>query len=232
MIVFFFCGALCTAASLQAYVDQARARGHETRVLELDVNPITADHSRDLRSFGAAVREATADAPASKRVFFAFSGGAKFAARLAAERDTGVDGLFLLDPVDGPPPFNRPSTRYPVLLESVGPAWRLARSDGGPRMPARLRIVRTEFGEKAGFTGVPCVPSAYGSKWFSERLGAEDDETTTVAGVGHLDALSRKPSLPARSLCPSGGEEASRAATDAVASDFGAFLEGIEAAAP
>jgi len=212
MSVIFFCGALCSAASLQGYVDAAATRGLDTRVLLLDTNPLSADHGRDLEIYRAAVDaeiERSRAAGRSEDVsFFAYSGGAKFATRIA--QDTQVKGLFLLDPVDGPPPGSQPSARFPVYLGEIDASWRRAGSQNASLPPAGLRIVRTEKGEQKGFTGTACVTPAYGPRLFAERLGATSTEQLTLEQVGHLDVLFKGPGLLGV-VCPRGSAAAKEA---------------------
>jgi hypothetical protein len=148
-------------------------------------------------------REQRASGKVPQLGFFAFSSGAKFAARIA--QDTPVEGMFLLDPVDGPPPGNRPSERFPVFLDEADAAWRtLSTAPDAARKPAVLRILSTELGERPGFTGTPCVTPAYGSGFFAERLGAQAAERVDIDDSGHLDVLFQSAGLLG-AVCPRGG---------------------------
>lgn len=232
MHIVFFCGALCSAASLSGYTDLAKSKGFATAVVVPNTNPLTANHARDLERMREEVEASRAaferqNGVAPSLSFFAFSGGAKFAARIA--QDTRVEGLFLLDPVDGPPPVSRPSPRFPVYLDEASPAWRVLGSDSGdPRAPAALRIVATELGEQPGFTGTPCVTPAYGPSLFAERLGALPGESVELPGAGHLDALFRGAG-PLGAVCPRGSApEAARAQSVAAFEGFLNEVNGTE----
>jgi pimeloyl-ACP methyl ester carboxylesterase len=223
MIVYFFCGALCSAASIQSSVQEAQNRGYETLVFTLDTNPFTANHTRDLETYRAAILEKSS--LETQRIYFAFSGGAKFATKLALDPSTQAQGLFLLDPVDGPPPVGGDLKKFPVYLEGSAPL--LWRNHSGSPKESLLRILSTELGEKPGYTGVPCVPAKYGSAWFSNQMGARAEETFRFAGVGHLDVLDVKPPFPMRNLCPSGKSSDTSLTPQQVAQKFGAFLDEI-----
>jgi hypothetical protein len=229
MLFVFFCGALCSAASLAGYVSAAEEKGFATTVVVPDTSPFTADNGRDLSRMREAIaqeseRFARANGRQPELSFFAFSGGAKFAARIA--QDTGVEGLFLLDPVDGPPPNSRPSDRFPVYLDQVDASWRTVGGAAGvAREPAALRIVSTELGERRGFTGTPCVTPAYGPRLFAERLGALASEGVEIADAGHLDVLFRDAGLLG-SVCPRGGNR--EAARSSALGEFKDFLAQLD----
>lgn len=228
MLAFFFCGALCSAATLSVYTEKASTAGFTIRVLELDTNPFTADHQRDLAKYRNIVLQDIARDPNAVRVFFGYSAGAKFAARLASEGETAVDGVFLLDPVDGPPPLQRNLTKFPVFLESVTPIWRNMRGKSQGEYPSALKILHTELGERGGFGGVPCVSRAFGHLWYTQRMGAQAHETVRLENVGHLDPLSWRPNFPGNLACPGGTQQAAVQAREYALDAFEAMLTEIQ----
>jgi pimeloyl-ACP methyl ester carboxylesterase len=228
VLAFFFCGALCTAASVSVYTERASSAGFAIRVFELDTNPFTADHQRDLAKFRSDVLEDIANNPYSARLFFGYSAGAKFAARLASEDETAADGVFLLDPVDGPPPLQKNLTRFPIFLEAVTPAWRNLRKKNQSDSPSALKILHTEFGERGGFGGVPCVSRTFSHLWYAERMGARADESVLLDNVGHLDPLSQRPAFPGNIACPGGTQEAAAQARENALGSFEALLTEIQ----
>jgi pimeloyl-ACP methyl ester carboxylesterase len=228
MLAFFFCGALCTAGSLSEFSEVAARAGYTTQVFELDTNPFTANHPRDLTRYRDAIVGAISKDPDSTRIYFGYSAGSKFAASLASEVDTAVDGLFLLDPVDGPPPLQKNFIRFPVFLENISPNWRQLRPKETNARQSVFKILNTELGERAGFGGVPCVSEKYGHRWFARRMGAQANETFELKEAGHLDPLSRQPGFPGNMACPAGSKDAAREARERALEQFSQFLAEID----
>lgn len=227
MLAFFFCGALCSAGSLSEFTEVAERAGYTTQVFELDTNPFTANHERDFTQYREAIAAAISEAPEAARIYFGYSAGSKFAARLASEVDTAVDGLFLLDPVDGPPPLQKDFVRFPVFLENISPSWRQLRTQESKTHPSVFKILNSELGERAGFGGVPCVSANYGPRWFAQRMGAQANETFELKSAGHLDPLSRQPRFPGNLACPAGSKDAATKARKNALDQFSEFLASI-----
>jgi pimeloyl-ACP methyl ester carboxylesterase len=219
MFIAFVCGAMCSASQLVNYTSLAKQKGFDWEVYVPDVNAITADNARDLIAFRKSIEarlNKNGVAAAEPAALFGFSVGGKFAAKLSQDLD--VKGLFLLDPVDGPPPFQKVSARFPIYLENANPGWR-----DKPSGTAHLAVVRTQLGELPGFGGVACVPKEHGSAWFSKQLGASGEENFEIKNAGHLDILN-KPGLAAL-ICPKGTNKAAEG--DAL-KIFEGFLEKLE----
>ena len=220
MLIAFICGALCNAEQLSDFVSKAQDRGLETQVYIPKAGLLDANHTRDLLKIQEDIDQKLSE-KSQPLAFFAFSAGGKFATKIALTRD--VKGVFLLDPVDGPPPFQKESERFPIFLKDATPAWR----DKGTG-PAVLSIVRTELGEKNGLGGAPCVTKAFGSGWFATQLGAAPSEIQEIKDAGHLDTFAKPPAL-GRLVCPKGNSKT--APQEAVAA-FESFLTKMELANP
>jgi Chlorophyllase enzyme len=220
MFIAFFCGAFCAAPQIANYTDKAAQKGYEIEVFLPDAGLFTANHSRDLQTYenSLTARIAKSTSPETKQMaFFGFSMGGKFAAKLAQTFD--VKGVFLIDPVDGAPPFQKVTDRFPLFLQNPNPNWR----DKG-NGTASLTIINSSLGQKPGFGGQPCVPVDHGSQWFAAQLGAQTSEQTQIEDAGHLDMLSKVPGLGAL-VCPKGSD--AKKAQDKAVQLFESFLNEL-----
>jgi pimeloyl-ACP methyl ester carboxylesterase len=220
MLLVLVCGALCNAQSFGDLLTIAQERGLETKVLIPNIISLNGSYRKDLETFRG---EISALAATNKEMIFAgYSGGGKFAARLAM--DFPVKGLFFMDPVDGPPPRQTDEERFPTLLKEVTPAWRTLLSK---ETPAKLFILKSDKGELPGFGNIPCAPKEKGTAWFQERLGAAVEETELLENAGHLEFMSKGPAWPLTGFCPGSGDKSSVLAR--TASAFSNFLDSVSA---
>jgi hypothetical protein len=108
-------------------------------------------------------------------VLFGYSATAKFVAKLATE-NFNIKALFLIDPVDGTPPFTS-KKNFPVFLTEEShinaPTW----------------IVKSEFGTTPWALGKPCVPHEHGSEFFASHTDLSMLKFIHIAGSSHIDFL-------------------------------------------
>ena len=156
-----------------------------------NTNPFTADHESDYQELYQTTLDFVGDDLDLKVI--SYSVGSKFAARLAEDLDA-ISQLVLLDPVDGPPPGQSISDRFPLFTKG-----------NSTRNDLSVVIVATELGAKGGFLGVPCVSREYGPGHFN-RFYKEVTQTElfTIRDAGHTDILYPPLKFLTRSACKKG----------------------------
>ena len=173
----------------------------------VDVSPLTADHRKELRAT-LEVLDATED----PMLLIGYSLGGKIAYKAALERPEQVIGLFLMDPIDGAPPFTSPSRRFPIWVDPVA-------------QPLLESIpVEILFSDKAyatGFLGVPCVPQKAGPETFKDAIPWAN--VHRFSDFSHIDFLYPPISITAQISCRKGSSDAAdkgRAQALALWNDF------------
>jgi Chlorophyllase len=191
----FVCGAFCNEESFSSYVNKAKNVGYKTKVLIPNTSPISSNYNNDFNKFKTQIETLLISEEKPNEVEFVFAGysaGGKFAAKLASEFTT--KGLYLMDPVDGPPPFQEKSDRFPALLESF--KW--------VKKDINVKLVFSEFGQTKGFGGVACVPEQYGHTWFTEKLQLETKNIAQIQKAGHFSFHTNAPKFPLSLTCKAG----------------------------
>ncbi|MBM3383257.1 MAG: hypothetical protein FJY29_12600 [Betaproteobacteria bacterium] len=157
---------------------------------EVDYNPVTANQIRDLQTIVTVAREA---AKTSSRglVVFAYSEAGKFAVKLAS-LDSNVRALFLMDPVDGTPPFSSPR-RFPVFLDGSFPPLRVPTT-----------ILESELGSQFKRLGYSCVPEDMGPKHFYLHVDPEFLNRVLLDDLGHSDFVRMKKMTLVEWMCGKG----------------------------
>lgn len=163
--------ALATATQFQPYASSHFLSEVRNAIFMNSLAP--ADHERFSRRLAEEFVELAED---GKSVLFAFSIGAKFAARVAAE-ERSVAGLFLVDPVDGGMPL-------PWIGQTVDPFF----PDETPRVFVPTVIIQSEAASTPG--GTLCVPRGMGGAHFERIIAPGLVMRETAAGAGHLDFLA------------------------------------------
>lgn len=143
----------------------------------IDYNPLTADQPRDLIKMQELVDGLARDGN-SKIVILAYSETGKFAAKLAAENES-ITAMFLMNPVDGTPPFSSPR-RLPIFLD-----------ENFPILSISTTILESEFGPKFKRLGHSCVPDGMGPVRFYRHVAESALTKIYMDGLGHADFLRR-----------------------------------------
>lgn len=126
-------------------------------------------------------------------VVLAYSETGKFAAKLATKNES-IKALFLMDPVDGTPPFSSPR-RFPIFL------------DGNfPTLNIPVTLLESEYGPKFRRLGHSCVPQEMGPARFVRHISPESLERVFMSGLGHADFLMRSGVHLVELMCGSGPE--------------------------
>jgi pimeloyl-ACP methyl ester carboxylesterase len=187
---FFTRNSMMNDVNIQPYMDDARTAGGDMQtIFVVDFNPMTANHLRDFEKMRETLREFSRNAPDGV-VIFGYSATAKFIAKLAAE-EANVRGVFLMDPVDGTPPFVG-KKNFPVFLDDQihikVPTW----------------IVQSEFGVEPATMGKACVPKEYDGVFFGAHVEPSFLNYVKVPGSGHNDFLNPPVSLILQTACKRG----------------------------
>jgi hypothetical protein len=174
----------------QPYLENDCVREANLSFAEVDYNPLTANQLRDLRMIQAVAEEA---AKASSRglIVFAYSEAGKFAAKLAS-LNSHVKALFLMDPVDGTPPFSSPR-RFPIFLDEKFPVLKIPTT-----------VLESELGSKFKRFGYSCVPEDMGPKRFYRHVESSYLNKVVLEGLGHSDFLRREKTSLVELVCGKG----------------------------
>lgn len=143
----------------------------------VDYNPLTANQVRDLEKLNFLTKSLASRSPRGI-VILAYSETGKFAAKLASLH-TQVKSLFLMDPVDGTPPFSSPK-RFPIFLD-----------ENFPTLEIPTVILESEFGPKFKRLGLSCVPEDMGPDRFYRHISPNALQRVYMDGLGHADFLKR-----------------------------------------
>lgn len=143
----------------------------------IDYNPITANQIRDLEKMNF-LTQALAQQSSRGIIVLAYSETGKFAAKLASLHHQ-IKALFLMDPVDGTPPFSSPK-RFPIFLD-----------DNFPILSIPTTILESEFGPKFKRLGLSCVPEDMGPERFYRFVEPASLQRIYMDGLGHADFLKR-----------------------------------------
>ena len=170
-------GAQTTEQNFEPYIEATELAPSQVLIRLPDTNPFSANHARDIKNYQIDVQKFS-EQNADGIVLFAYSGGGKFAAKLAQDNPQ-VRGIFLLDPVDGPPPFTKDDAKFPTILK-----------DGAAKFNIPVFIVKSERGGLPGFLGVPCVTPGMGPDHFASYVSPEKLQFYTAPGASHLDFLA------------------------------------------
>jgi pimeloyl-ACP methyl ester carboxylesterase len=210
-------GASTNRSNYDPYVSAAVSRGafSSDNLLFLlpDTNPVTANHARDFVAFQRQFSEFTTDGSDSV-ILFGYSAGGKFAAKLAQDNNN-VKGLFLVDPVDGQPPFVNDPERFPTVLV-----------EGSPIFNIPTVVVESGLGTRPGFLNVPCVSPNAGPQTFARFVERSSLEFLTLAGASHVDFLAPPIEFIVRSLCARGESDA-RTNLEKTLEKWSEFLENF-----
>ncbi|MFZ9520587.1 MAG: hypothetical protein ACO3A4_08935 [Silvanigrellaceae bacterium] len=160
------------------FIDNDCIRQGEFSFGNIDYNPITANQSRDLEKMIALVKDVSSRAPRGV-VILAYSETGKFAAKLASV-DSNVKGLFLMDPVDGTPPFSSPK-RFPIFLD-----------EKFPTLAIPTVVLESELGPGFKRLGHSCVPEKMGPERFYKHIAPNSLQRVYLKGFGHADFLLRE----------------------------------------
>jgi len=144
----------------------------------VDYNPLTANQPRDLQDLTKRLSELELRTPRGV-VIFAYSETGKFAAKLAS-LNPHVKGLFLMDPMDGTPPFS-PAKRFPVFLD-----------ENFPQLNIPTTVLESEFGSKSKRLGYSCVTKEMGPEHFYNFIHPASLNRVLMPGLGHADFLKRE----------------------------------------
>ena len=178
----------------------------------IDYNPLTANQLANLEKLKKLVEE-TSETAARGIVILAYSEAGKFAAKLASLYPE-VKALFLMDPVDGTPPFSSPK-RFPIFLD-----------DNFPQLKIPTMILESEFGPKFKRLGVSCVTEDMGPKRFYRHVAEEKLHRVFMEGLGHADFLDREGFNLVEVMC-GGGKIPKDVAFQRVTSLWKSFLEQV-----
>lgn len=174
--LFVLGGAQTTLQNFAPYINATALSAEHVLVRLPDTNPFTANHLRDMNQYQNDL-EKFLPLNSEGVVLFAYSGGAKFAARLALDNKS-VRGIFLMDPVDGPPPFTNDELKFPTVLKP-----------DTPQLDIPVFIIKSERGGLPGFLGVPCVSKGNGPDHFVSFVDPAKLQFYTAPGASHLDFL-------------------------------------------
>lgn len=178
----------------------------------IDYNPLTANQPRDLAQLLETVKELSVQAPRGI-IILAYSETGKFAAKLAS-LNSEIRALFLMDPVDGTPPFSS-SSRFPIFLDENFPVLKIP-----------VTILESELGPKFKRLGHSCVPLDMGPQRFYRHV--EPDALTRVymEKFGHADFLKRENLNIVEIMCGT-GPEANEVSFPRVLLEWTRFLEQV-----
>lgn len=198
-------------ANYSPYLAEAHRQGSESRFFLVDSHLLGANHVRDRVRLETEFADFAARNPQGV-VVFAFSIGAKFAARLALEHDA-VKGLFLVDPVDGGSPVFRDETRFPDFLPA----------DAGI-IEVPTVILESEHGATPVMLGMSCVPPDVGPNRFAQHVSPDLLERRYFPRLGHVSFLA-PPLLPlAKWGCAPGKPRVGEIGVDLGAKAWAEFL--------
>jgi hypothetical protein len=210
---FFTRNSMMDDVNIQPYMDDAHAAGGDMQmVFVVDFNPMTANHLRDFEKMRQAFHEFSKNA-SDGVVLFGYSATSKFVAKLAAE-ESNVRGVFLMDPVDGTPPFVG-KKKFPVFL------------DDQMRIKVPTWIVQSEFGVEPATMGQACVPKEYDGVFFGAHVEQLFLNYVKVAGSGHNDFLNPPISMILKSACKR-GTLPSREVLGFTREFFGTFISSLK----
>lgn len=192
------------------FIDEDCVRNGTFVFGNIDYNPLTANQIRDLERLQSVTEEL---APRSARgiVVFGYSETGKFAAKLAS-LNPHVKALFLMDPVDGTPPFSSPK-RFPVFLDANFPVLNI---------PAT--ILESGLGPKFKRLGHSCVPENMGPSRFYKHIEPSKLTRVFMEDLGHADFLFRSGPNIVELMCGS-GPLTNSAAFEKVLTQWKTFLE-------
>ncbi len=188
LAVFVIGGAQTTEQNFAPFVNSLNLVPDQILVRFPNTNPFTANHMINMKEYQIDF-QAFSQKNTAGVVLFAYSGGGKFAAKLAQE-NANVQGVFLIDPVDGPPPFTNDENRFPTVLKEDSPIF---------KMP--FVIVKSELGSSPGLFGIPCVPPNYGPEHFARFVEPIKLKFYLQEGASHLDFLYPPLKLLAANAC-------------------------------
>jgi len=172
------------------FTDADCARESKIIFGNIDYNPLTANQPRDLEYLKPIVLELAAKAPQGV-VILAYSETGKFAAKLAS-MFPHVKALFLMDPVDGTPPFSSPQ-KFPIFLNEDFPILRIP-----------VTVLESEYGPKFKRLGHSCVPENMGPSRFYRFIETQALTRVFMDGLGHADFLRRSKPNIVELMCGSG----------------------------
>jgi hypothetical protein len=178
----------------------------------VDYNPLTANQLRDLEMLNFLTKALGEQSPRGI-VILAYSETGKFAAKLASIH-SHVKSLFLMDPVDGTPPFSSPK-RFPVFLD-----------ENFPMLTIPTVILESEFGPKFKRLGHSCVPQDMGPERFYRHIDPISLERVFMDGLGHADFLKRTGFNLVELMC-GGGQIPKDVAFDRVLQIWNGYLDQI-----
>ncbi len=102
-----------------------------------------------------------------------------------------IRALFLIDPVDGTPPFCQ-KKNFPVFL------------DDETRINVPTWIVKSEFGTAPWALNQTCVPKDFGSDFFANHINSSKLKFIQINGSGHTDFLANPVSIFLEKACKPG----------------------------
>ncbi len=186
---FFTKNSLMSDANIQAYTDTVPKFNTVQTIFTVDFNPLTANHVRDLKKIREALQEFSKKATEGI-VLFGYSATSKFVAKLASE-NFNIKALFLIDPVDGTPPFSS-KQNFPIFL------------DENTQINVPTSIVQSEFGTQPWMLGLPCVPEGLGAEFFAQHVNPNLLKFVKIPGSGHIDFMSPPVSKMVEATCKAG----------------------------
>jgi hypothetical protein len=180
----------------------------------VDYNPLTANQVRDLEKMNFLTKALGEQSPRGI-IILAYSETGKFAAKLASLH-SHVKSLFLMDPVDGTPPFSSPK-RFPVFLDA-----------NFPTLTIPTIVLESEFGPKFKRLGLSCVPEDMGPERFYRHVDPVALQRVYMDGLGHADFLKRTGVNLVELMC-GGGQVPKDEAFSRVLQIWNGFLEQVPA---
>jgi len=178
----------------------------------VDYNPLTANQIRDLEKMSFLAKALSEQSPRGI-IILAYSETGKFAAKLASLHRQ-VKSLFLMDPVDGTPPFSSPK-RFPVFLD-----------EKFPTLSIPTVILESEFGPKFKRLGLSCVPDDMGPERFYRHVDPMALRRVFMDGLGHADFLKRTGVNLVELMC-GGGQVPKDEAFDRVLQIWNEYLDQV-----
>lgn len=186
---FFTKNSLMSEKNYAQYIHEAHELGAPVKIFTVDFNPMTADHLRDFNDMQRELREFS-ETSRDGVILFGYSATSKFVAKLALE-EANIRGLFVMDPVDGTPPFMS-QRNFPVFLEPAMvikvPTW----------------IVQSEYGSVPASMGPACVPKDYGADFFAAHVEPQMLRHEKITGSDHTDFLNPPISMILEKPCKPG----------------------------
>ncbi|MEY4065730.1 MAG: hypothetical protein RIR26_1938 [Pseudomonadota bacterium] len=174
----------------EPFVENECVKQGKTLFGRVDYNPLTANQMRDLANLQNVVQTLSAQSERGV-VILAYSEAGKFAAKLAS-LDSNVRALFLMDPVDGTPPFSSPQ-RFPIFLD-----------ENFPTLSIPVTVLESELGPRFERFGSSCVPPEMGPPRFYRHITPESLHRIFMEGLGHADFLLRPSFNVVDFMCGSG----------------------------